>query len=201
MQISLTTFSDFVVATPAGRIGCVRKALQQEKTSYQPAQDYWKPLREAIVDAHKGAGGRRELEALDPPGDPKKVGNYEACRVAYLRWLGRQDLVWTGGKGCTWSSGDLEVRINPELFVTIRDQGHAIKLYFRADKLSKAKADPVLRLLERTHGQQGRRTVAILDVPRGKLLTPTRDIPGIDALLEGEAAAFVAMWGRLNGDS
>jgi hypothetical protein len=89
----------------------------------------------------------------------------------------------------TWSSGDLRVAVNPELCGEIGGDIHAIKLYFRAEPLSKARSDVALALLQQAFGKKT--SVGMLDVRRSKLFVPTREIANLDALLHGEAAALV----------
>jgi hypothetical protein len=75
-----------------------------------------------------------------------------------------------------------------------------VKLWFDSSQpLTKPRADPLLHLLDITHGAGAcsDATVAALDVLRGKLIKPTRLVPGIDALLKGEAACFLEMWESL----
>ena len=70
-----------------------------------------------------------------------------------------------------------------------------IKLYFKKDKPSKRLLDTVLRLIDVTlPADKAGATPGILDVQRGRLFTPTVRVADIDALLTGEAAAFVTMW-------
>lgn len=198
MQVSLTTFTNFIVATPVGRIGCVRDALRQAETGYEPAQDYWRPLRKGIIEAHRSGSGKDAIKDLAEPNDAKKVANYSECVRGYLKWVGKKKIVWRGGKAQPWTRGGVTVQVNPELFVEIDGVPHVIKLWFRAEPLSKRRADPILEILRESYGREGL-IVGILDVPRGKLITPTREIADIDALLEGEAAAFETIWKRLGG--
>ena len=193
IRVTLTTFLDFVSATGPARITVVRKARQDYERGYAPARDYYRQLRLGIVEMHQSARTRRHLDDLLPTVSANKTGIYEAAINGYAQWMGRKQLHWAGAPpNGTWSVAELGVMVNPELLVTIEGSLHLIKLYFKATELSKAKVDEVLFLLQ-TLAPQGA-TVGVLDVRRAKLYTPTRDIPGMDALLLGEAAALVTMW-------
>lgn len=196
MQISMTTFVDFVVANGTTRITRIKEAKQFYGEDYDPAKDYWGPLRRAIVEMHKQGGSRADLDRLlRSLSDAKKVANYTLCVKGYQQWMGRKDLSWTGPPAAHWRSGQLEVRVNPELGMLINGQPHVVKLYFKADPLSKHRLNTLLHLLEVTFGATG--TIGILDVRKHKLHKQTHLIAGMDALLAGEAASFARMWEEL----
>ena len=99
-----------------------------------------------------------------------------------------------------WVSGDLTVNVRPELALTINGQPVIVKLWFDVTQaLTKPHADPLLQLLDATHGVGAGKTAtpAVLEVIRGKLFKKTRDVPGLEALLRGEAACFISMWNAL----
>jgi len=85
--------------------------------------------------------------------------------------------------------------VNPELLLEIDGQATAVKLYFREAGLRKRRVDTLLHLLDK--GIPGKARPAILDVPRGRLIVETVPVPGLDILLEGDAAQFVTMWDLL----
>jgi hypothetical protein len=94
-----------------------------------------------------------------------------------------------------WESGDLVVSVDPELTLAFGEQVYTTKLYFKKDEIKKRQVDAVLYLMEQT---VARRSVpAILDVQRARLIAPTVELPDMDVLLSGEAAAFAQMWQRL----
>ena len=71
-----------------------------------------------------------------------------------------------------------------------------LKLYFKAETLSKRAADPMLRLMEQKYGR--RTSAAILDVRRRRLYTgPVASPADLDLLLQAEATAFATIWAGL----
>ncbi len=75
---------------------------------------------------------------------------------------------------------------------------YAIKLYFKAEKLSKRDADPMLHLIDASvEHEEHTITPAVLDVRRGKLHEPTVRKVGLNALAKAEAAAFTTLWDTL----
>ncbi len=199
-DISLTTFVDFVSKSGTSRLTCVRNAKKQYQRSYKPEFDFWKPLRDAIVDMHRHGRSKDSLdEVLTKISDRKKVKLYPGRIQAYKRWVGRKRFEWLGCESSRWTQGSLTVRVNPELCMSVDDTNYLIKLYFKEERLSKNRMDAMLFLIQTACplADTAGSTPAILDVPRGKLIEPTRSIPGLDALLAGEAEAFVQMWKRI----
>lgn len=195
MEISFNTFTAFVAASSRTRMDVVRNALLREDVEFDPSKDYWLPFRRTVVAAHRSGEGASAIRGLIPR-DARKVENYAACAAAYLKWLGRREIQWIGGSKRIWTSGELAVRVNPELIVAINEVPHAIQLWCRKDSLDRSRVAPVLCLLAETHGEPSV-TVGILDVQRGRLLKAGRSSRGLEPLLAGEAASFVAMWHRL----
>ena len=127
-----------------------------------------------------------------------KEFNYIKCIESYKRWLGRKSIEWIGCSQVTWDFDALAVKVNPELGLKINGTNHIIKLYCKADAPSKARIDTILYLIKSTLPRRQRSfTPAVLDVQRGRLFVPTRDIPNIDVLLSGEASAFTTMWNQV----
>ena len=196
MEVRLTTFMDFVAAEGTAKVTSVREAKAKYGQAYSPLTDFYKGVRETIIDLHESSRSKALLDTfLTKVEDGRKQPHYAAVVAGYKRWLGTKRVMWLGAQGVPWTEGDLTVRVRPDLPVQIDGTDYMIKLWFAADKLTKKRVDATLRLLEITHGKLG--NVGILDVRQGRLITPTRPVRDIDALLAGEAAAFVSMWERL----
>ncbi len=73
-----------------------------------------------------------------------------------------------------------------------------IKLYFKNEEPPKRRLEATLRLIGLTLPEDKAHAVpSILDVKRGRLFKPTVEVRDIDALLAGEAAAFMTMWNHV----
>jgi len=193
VSISLTTFIDFAAATGTSRLTKVREAKRFYEQGYAPERDYYKPLRDRIVESFADGWNTNKLTALlANVNDPKKLENYAACRDGLTKWAGRKSFAAMPSKSVKWRSGDLVVGISPELWLRIRTEPFVIKLHFKSDELSQQKANLVLHLMAKKFAAYG--TVGVLDVRRSKLFVQTRDIAGLDALLASEALAFAALW-------
>lgn len=198
-EISLTTFVDFVLASGTQRLTCVKKAKVDYRRDYDPARDFYRLLRDAIVAMHEEAKPKEVLDGLlGTLTDHKKTLAYRECVVAYKQWCGRKQFEWVGKCTTNWTDASLTVRVNPELGLRINGTLYGIKLYFKGENPSKRRLETMFHLLRSTLPQELEgATPGILDVRRGNLFSPTRPIENIRALLIGEAAAFRAMWGQV----
>jgi hypothetical protein len=195
-NVTLTTFVDFVSAAGTARITKARAAKAYYEQGYSPQRDFYKPLRDRIEDCFENGWNAADLkDLLKEITDLKKVDNYEECRRGLTKWVGRKTIRTLPTRREVWTSGGLEVAVNPELHADINGSTHLIKLYFKADALSKQKADLILHLLSRR--APAGTTVGVLDVRRSTLFVPTIVVPGLDALLAAEALAMVTLWNAI----
>ena len=205
--VTMTTFVDFVIArsgTP--RLTAVKKAKTQYQRGYNPAEDFYKPLRECIIDAaQQDLNGKEAVNSVHSTLvglSQSKSKSYHECGEGYKKWRGqRKHVVWDKNftpEWSEWAQDRLVIRINPELGVLINGKPHIVKLYFKSDELSQSRLETMYYLLKqydwKEHKQIG---VGILDLRRGLLRAPKRDFPDIGHLLAGEAAAFQTMWDRV----
>jgi hypothetical protein len=197
IRVSLTNFLDFTAASGAGRLTQVRKAKDQVAKPYDPATDYWRPLREGIREEfEQGWSGKDSLAELRRvSADPRKLERYSECVKGLSKWARGKSFGRSSKFSKQWRSGELSIVVNPELLLEINGTRTAVKLYFRAEKLSKPKVDTLLYLFSQTLPSGAE--AGILDVPRGRLIQETVDIPLLDIVLEGDAAQFATMWNRL----
>ena len=191
LAVSLTAFVDFAAATGTAKAGKVQKVKKQLQTG---GFDYWLPLRNAIVSLHHENRPAVTLSRVLDGLDERKIGNYTQCIAGYKQWLGRKHPEpFVGRNRGLWVTGDLTVRVNPELIVHTGTQRTAVKLYFSAPPISRARVDLAQYLIRKVVGQQVH--PAVLDVRRAKLhVGSLRASKAVDALLEGEARLFVSMW-------
>ncbi|UGS34708.1 hypothetical protein [Capillimicrobium parvum] len=200
-QISMTTFLDYIAATGTTRLRRISDAKKHYGQEYNPATDFYGPLRKRIVQTFEDGWDPNKFDVLlAEVTDPKKHDLYGACRNGLRKWAGvsgKKTIVWQAPKKVIWKSGDLEVNVSPELWVAVDGGPEIIKLYFKSDKLTQHKVNLSLRLLETTVGGNGT-AVGILDLQRGKLFQQTTEPPdGIDLLLQSEAAGLATLWNSL----
>ena len=202
IHISMTTFVDFVVASGTSKLAEVMKAKVRYQTGYDPATDFYTPLREWILTmTHLNMIG---TETLDPMRaifvnlNTRKAHAYQECIAGFTQWWRGKNIVWNKALRSEWTRGHLAIRITPELGVSIRGKPHIITLYFKKAKPSEKRLQVLVHLLNQLNGRaQTPVTVGILDMRRGRLHSPTLDVSDMEQLLAGEAAAFQTMWDRV----
>lgn len=198
IMISLTDFIDFVSKTGSTKQTQVKTVKNRDE--YHPAKDYYKYIREGIITVHQNDGSKDDFKTLlQNTTDPRKDENYKTAIDGYLKFLGRKNVEWIQPPNKHWITGDLHVKVNPEVGINIDGVDHFIKLYFKADKLSKVKASQIMNLLEsELRAEVSKDAIfAVLDVREGKLFANTTKDSSLYPLLIGEAMSFQAIWDNL----
>lgn len=197
LGVSLITFMDYVgAANPTTKVSVVKRAKEfyEDDTPYE-MRAFWEPFKRAAVEDLKNGSDR--LSSVVAGATDRRRTSYDVARRGLRTWLDSASVEFgSQPKKSIWRAGGLEVSCNPEVGLRIDGRPTIVKLYPKQEKLAVRKVEPALALLQRTHGGDDR-DVAVLDVRRSRLHTLTREIPGIDALLAAEAAAFLVMWRSL----
>jgi len=194
-RISLTDFVDIV--SKSGTPKATNVSNVKHRPDYAPATDFYKPLRDRIVETHRNDLTSKNLEKLlHSLTDGKKIKNYPDIIKGYSTWWGKKTLEWFEPANDSFVLHDISVSINPELGLMINGLPHLIKLYFKSDPLTKNRIDIVTHLMEvclRKHCHE-KEVMAVLDVRNGKLITPKVPIPALSATLDAELAYIAALW-------
>lgn len=197
-EISLTDFVDFVIKSGTPKLTKVRTI--KTRPDYEPAFDFWKPLRDGIKAFHKADGRNKNVldRILDDLTDIKKKRRYPGAIAGYKKFLGKRTLTWFDPPYSLWSSGGLDVRVNPELGLEINGRKYAVKLYFKDDSPTRAKLDVVLELMRiALADKDGKVEMAVLDVTTARLIEMNMNKASLLPLLQGEAASFAQIWNSL----
>lgn len=195
--VSLTTFVDFVSRVGLPRITVVKDFKDGQ---YQPAFDFYKAVREAIVDLHETGKSKKALDAvLTGLKDPKKVAAYTSVVQGHRKFIGKNTMNWFDPPKAKWAGGGIDITINPELGLVIDGKEYVIKLYFKEEPLPKKNVPIITRLMEKSlsNGSGVSPIYAVLDVRRSRLHTPNKFPPGIDGFLAGEAGTFALILASL----
>ena len=197
MQITSTSYIDFLLSTGLARVGKVRQIRRMYDGGYMQGGDYYRPVREGIVAMHRSGADPSTLDRIVDECQPARRDHYRACVSGHQEFMKNKRLVWTRKPTAgTWGHGDLQVVVNPELLLTIDGAPHRTKLYFKAEPLHQARADLLIELLKLGDGD-GAAAIGILDVRRAKLFTQRRRSADYVMLLQSEALSFVAMWNTI----
>lgn len=195
-KIGLTSFIDYFVAQSPTKVSKVRAARRMMAGE---GFDHWLTFRRAAVESLVAGGDKAVLRAcVAAAGGTRAAQTYSECGASLIRWIGRKSITASALRtGRIWSGPGLDVSVNPELRISIdaRLEMH-LKLYFKAEPLSKRAADPMLRLIEQKYAR--RMPAAILDVRRRRLHSgPVANSTDLDLLLQAEARSFATIWAGL----
>ncbi len=191
-DISITDFTDFVLRTGPPKITKVAEIFN--RGLYNPAHDFWKPLRDNISEFHEGES--HDISFGSTGAHQRKQTRYEEAIKGYRKFLKQNAPEWFKPHRAQWEYEDLTIRINPEVGFILGSESLLVKLYFKQEPLTKSRVQVALSLMKT--GQKSKKyRVAILDVVRSKLYKDSPTNLQMQALLEGEAATFLAIWNSL----
>ena len=192
-RVSLTYFVDFVLKVGTPKLSGVKEFKEHR---YDHLTDFYRPLREAIVDAHeKGKPDRALDDFLGTLTDERKRRIFPGLVEGYRKFL-RPGMKWFSPPHTTLPVGDLEININPELGFEIDGTPYLIKTYFRGEPLAQKRVATVLGLITSALGSGRPGTVfAMLDVKNSRLRTlKSAPNPRLGLLIRGEAASFSTIY-------
>ncbi len=196
--VSINQFFPFVLADSMAKrseLNAVKRTLGM----YTPAVDYWRLLRLQIAAHHqfRPGPGPDALDTAIELAHPDRKAHYINAVAGYRKFLGRKRIDWIDKpRRGIWLGEELQVRVNPELHVTINGEPHVIKLYLRTDPkwaLTQRTANPLAYLIDSCHGHLGKPLV--VDVMRGRAFGLTRQGFDYESMLRAQAAAFLSLWG------
>jgi hypothetical protein len=191
-SISLTYFVDFMLASGASRIASAHLIKRGPDERFS---DFYKPVRESIVDMHrKGLDTRVLADLLASLQDPREQRIFPKVVIGYGKFLRRhRKVTWFEPPRGEHSLGELTVRVNPELGLLLDGQPHAIKMYFRGEPLTSQRAALINEIQSRALASTWPGMVfAVLDVRKAKL-HPREAKPGYSRLIRAEAASLASL--------
>ena len=198
IQISLTDFVDF--ASKSGSPKQTKVQQLKNREAYHPAMDFWKPLREKIIEMHQNGKDKNVLDGLmDESLHKTKQENYPGAIKGYKKFLGRKNIDWFDPPASNWEYFDLQIKINPEAGLVIEETPYLIKYHFKKEPLAKSRAQAIIKLMELSLLEECPNgcEFAVLDVQRSNLLTKDRRLSDITPLLNAEANSFISLWNQL----
>ena len=194
-RISLTRLVDFVSKTGGPKQTSAATTKKQLAEGYDPSTDFYKIIREAIVEAHSADHGKSRItSAVSHVFDAKRRTAYPEIARAYNGWWGRKEIDWFDPPGSDWDASDgFSVAVNPELGLVIGDEPHIVKLYFKSDTLSKQRIEIITHLMMSELDAESDMNFSVLDIRNRKLHTITP--PSFwGPMLEAEMAHLKALW-------
>lgn len=194
-SLSLTDLVD--VVSKAGTPKATKVAAIKNRKGYSPATDFYKPMRDGIIEIHQKGWDKKALGDLQKSlMDPKKMTNYPGAIDGYRRWWGKKNINWFNPPRNTYGHAGIDVAINPELGLEIDGKRHIVKLYLKAEPLTKLRVNLITVLMEVSLRSvcKDDDLLAILDVRQAKLFTVDTSIKPIKAVVDAELAYIAALW-------
>lgn len=200
VEISLTSFTDFLLLAGMKKFKKGESILQQYQEAYQRHKDYYCEIRESIKAIHRQGRSVHELDQL-PPTLPERNGKRTNCELmvrGYKRFWATSfqelDFNFKVPPKANWKYKRLSVRVNPELAFTDGADTFVIKLYLKKMKPSAEQAQLILHLMRLSLPFANERCVCcMVDVRRGRLIEEVAFDPRLTILLRSEAAAFLEL--------
>jgi hypothetical protein len=194
-EVSMTCFVDFVSKAGTPKFTVVKE--WKNKDDYHPATDFYKAVRDGIVEMHKKGKLASHLTGLlSGLKDQKKITAYPPVVQGYKKWMGKKSLTWFTPPVDTWSHAGLDVKVNPEVGLEVNGVPHLLKLYFKAEPLTKNRIDLITHMMSATVGSKcpAGCVMGVFDIRNAKVITPTVPIPTLNIQLKGEAAYWMTIW-------
>ncbi len=202
-DIPRLTLTDFVnVVMKSGTPKATAVASIKNRDAYSPKKDFYKPLRERIVEVHRQGLPRVDLRRfLGTLTDEKKQVNYPPAVEGYIRWWGRSALTWFAPPSSVLYRNGVELSVTPEVGLLRNDRSYVIKLHLTAETLARNRADIISHAMKRAleDPESSHVLFGVLDVRRSRLQEPSQRTPEdlLDALLDAEFAYIASLWPRV----
>lgn len=194
-KISMSNLADIASSSGLTRQSKVR-ALKR-RGPYSPGIDFYKSLREGLVDVHRGGITRAQLVQLaEAQSDPRRGGPYRSAIAAYLKWWGQKEIALLDPPRDTYSKHGVDVSVNPEMAMSINGTKYLVKLHLNRDPLDTFKVNVITSLMElvlRAKCKNGE-VMAVLDVNRAKLHPLGTQAEKYRILIDGELAYVAGIW-------
>lgn len=194
-KLSLTDFVEIV--SKAGTPKATKVRQIKNRPTYQPATDFYRPLRAGLSRFHQANRPRSCIdELLLEIRDPKKRHRYASALNGYAKWWGTKKTQWFDPERGSYTSSGMELSVNPELGLSFNGKKHLVKLYFKDRPLEKLHIDLITVVMavtlsdEVANGTQ----MCVLDVNRGKLFNLSVPITTTKAVVDAELAYVAALW-------
>jgi hypothetical protein len=188
---------DVVSKSGTPKATCVKDIKAQLADPYDPRNDFYKILREGIVDIHVAGRPKSALTSIaSNVFDQRRASAYAQLTMDYGSWWGRKTIGWFAPPRGLWTptGSRIGVTVNPELGLDLNGVRHVVKLYFKSDPLSKARIDIVTHLMHQEFaGKHPGVEFSVLDMRRKKLHT-VKPPTVLGPVLVAEVAYIDALW-------
>ena len=185
-MVTMPELVDFMLSAGPARVAASRKIGE--------STDFYKPVREAIVDMHeKDLDTTRLDDLLAGLTDPRQRRIFPKVVAGYKAFLRQHRVSWYEPPLRDWTLGPLTVRVAPELGLILDGRPYVIALHFRADPVEPQRVMLTTEILYRAfHAVWPGVRFAVLDVRRSRL-HEHRESAEIGALLRAESGCLASL--------
>jgi hypothetical protein len=202
-NITLNAFSNYLIKNSSRRITVVKNICDQITSDFDPSQDYWLHLKNAISVSLSRNGLFDGIEkAVDKvPGDRKD--NYVLMIEALKHWWGHKQFEKVTIRTRSWVIGKIVVSVSPEICGVFRGRLYIINLFLhknedlrkdQADMMNEIMFEALKEPITRIKDKHKDATIGTLDVKRNKLYSYREKQDGwMSTLLTNEASSLERM--------
>ena len=170
MEFSFTKIVDFINSTGTNKLKIIRQAIEVLETDYSVVKDYYKEIREHIIQYLKNP---EEKIAI-----PNKWSS-EVVKEKLFIDLAQKIKKSFSPKKIKWIDNihnelinieQVDINVNPEIFAEYNGIKYIIKLYFKDDVLNKKSAELLILMLKKAYEEKYKDFVfRIYDLRRNKI--------------------------------
>ncbi len=197
IKLSLTDFVDIISKSGTPKATKVKQV--KLRSDYEPAHDFYKPLREFIIEIHKDDKPKKDIDKIfGNISDKKKLTSYAQIIDGYKKWWGRNVFQWIEPPRSNYRVNGIEIIVNPEIGLKIGSEDHIIKLYFKSDPLSKFKSDIITNLMAIKLKSSANQNIkmSVLDIRNAKLYSQNRT-SNFKPIIDAELAYIESLWSSI----
>lgn len=193
-KISMTSFLGILSASGPGKAKKVMEAKYPKP--YSPASDYYKGIREAIVNVVYNGHGNETLDESVNRAYRNRTLHYKEVAQGFKKWWKKNDVEsFTPPRG-TFGSSNIQVNVNPEFSVVVGGVPHVLKLFFNKDRVTQNQLVISNYLMQSCFSQNysPETKFSILDVRRSRIVESRVDTSKLGALVTGEMMCVESIW-------
>ncbi len=172
MEFNFTKIVDFINSTGTNKLKVVRQAIEVLTTDYNKVKDYYKEIREHIIQYFRNPEEKlaipnkwssevvKENLFIDLAQTIKK--RFRPKKIKWIDDVCRETINIEG----------VDINLNPEVFIDYEGVKYIIKLYFKEDPLNIRSAELLILMLKKAYGEKFPNYVlGIYDVRKNRLFS------------------------------
>lgn len=134
--VTMAQFTEYVLTSGTSRLTEVERIKRGSQGLDEQAQDFYRPVRAAIRDMHEMGLDTIVLDdLLASLVDKREQLIFLKVVNGYKKFLQQGKMTWFEPPMRDYPIASLDIRVAPELGLTIDGRPHAIKLYFRGEPI------------------------------------------------------------------